>query len=36
LPPGTDRDKTLKRTYQNWPESDTAAKEAFKQQHGIK
>ncbi len=36
LPPGTDRDKTLKRIYQNWPESDSAAKEAFKHQHGIK
>lgn len=36
LPPGKDREQTLKRIYQNWPESDAAAKEVFKQQHGIK
>jgi hypothetical protein len=35
-PPGKDRDQTLKRIYHNWPESDAAAKAAFKQQHGIK
>jgi hypothetical protein len=36
LPPGKDRDSTLNRIYRNWPESDSAAKEAFKQEHGIK
>ena len=36
LPPGKDRDSTLNRIYENWPKDDPAAKEAFKQQHGIK
>lgn len=36
LPPGKDRDSTLNKIYQNWPKDDPAAKEAFKQQHGIK
>lgn len=36
LPPGNDRDQTLKNIYQKWPKDDTAAKEAFTQQHGIK
>jgi hypothetical protein len=36
LPPGKDRDETLKNIYQNWPKDDEAAKEAFKQEHGIK
>lgn len=36
LPPGKDRDQTLKTIYRNWPEEDTAAREAFKQEHGIK
>jgi hypothetical protein len=36
LPPGKDRDSTLKSIYENWPKDDPAAKEAFKQQHGIK
>lgn len=36
LPPGKDRDRTLKNIYRNWPKDDAAAKEAFKQQHGIK
>lgn len=36
LPPGKDRDQTLKTIHRNWPEDDTAAKEAFKQEHGIK
>jgi hypothetical protein len=35
LPPGEDRDATLKTIYQRWPKEDPAAKEAFKQQHGI-
>ena len=35
LPPGEDRDKTLKNIYQNWPENDDAAKQAFKKLHGI-
>ncbi len=36
LPPGKDRDQTLKAIYRNWPKEDTAAREAFKQEHGIK
>jgi len=36
LPPGKDRDTTLKQIHQNWPDNDSTAKEAFKQQHGIK
>jgi hypothetical protein len=36
LPPGKDRENTLNRIYQNWPKDNPAAKEAFKQQHGIK
>ncbi len=36
LPPGRDRDEALKSIYQNWPRKDTAAKEAFAKQHGIK
>lgn len=36
LPPGKDRDKTLNTIYHNWPKDDPAAKETFKQQHGIK
>jgi hypothetical protein len=36
LPPGKDRDQTLKTIYENWPKGDTAAREAFKQEHGIK
>ena len=29
LPPGKDRDSTLKNIHRNWPENDPAAKEAF-------
>jgi hypothetical protein len=36
LPPGKDRDQTLKHIYRNWPKDDSAAKEAFKEEHGIK
>ncbi len=36
LPPGKDREQTLKTIYRNWPKDDTAAKEAFKLEHGIK
>lgn len=36
LPPGKDRDETLKRIHENWPKDDTAAKEAFAKEHGIK
>lgn len=36
LPPGKQRDETLGNIYENWPPNDTAAKEAFKQEHGIK
>ena len=35
LPPGQDRDETLKNIYQNWPENDDAAKQAFRKSHGI-
>jgi hypothetical protein len=35
LPPGKDRDETLKYIYQNWPENDSTARAAFKQEHGI-
>ncbi|MEO5716281.1 MAG: hypothetical protein ABIT37_22570 [Luteolibacter sp.] len=39
LPPGEDRDQTLKRIYRNWPKKDDASKaaaEAFKSQYGVK
>jgi len=39
LPPGKDREQTLRSIYQNWPKSDDASKaaaEAFKAEHGIK
>jgi hypothetical protein len=39
LPPGKDREETLKRIYQNWPQKDDASKAAagaFKTAHGIK
>lgn len=39
LPPGEERDQTLKQIYENWPTKDDASKaaaEAFKAQHGIK
>ncbi|MEO5914166.1 MAG: hypothetical protein ABIS50_08035 [Luteolibacter sp.] len=36
LPPGKDRDQTLKNIYQNWPKDDAAAKEAFSKLRGIK
>ncbi len=39
LPPGKDRDETLKHIYHAWPGTDDAAKaaaEAFAKQHGIK
>jgi hypothetical protein len=36
LPPGKDRDATLKKIHDNWPKDDTAAKEAFANEHGIK
>ncbi len=36
LPPGKDREDTLKRIHNNWPENDPAAKEAFAKEHGIK
>ena len=35
LPPGEDRQETLKNIYQRWPENDEAAKQAFKKLHGI-
>ena len=35
LPPGQDRNETLNDIYQNWPENDDAAKQAFKKLHGI-
>lgn len=36
LPPGKDRDSTLRGIHRNWPESDPAAKEAFAKEHGLK
>ena len=36
LPPGKERNQTLKSIYNNWPKDDSAAKETFKQEHGIK
>ena len=36
LPPGKDRDYTLKVILDGWSKDDTTAKEAFKQEHGIK
>lgn len=39
LPPGKDRDSTLKQIYENWPKSDpaaAAAAEAFAKLHDIK
>ena len=39
LPPGKERDQTLRQIYQNWPTTDSAGKEAaeaFKVEHGIK
>ena len=36
LPPGQDRDETLKHIYHAWPEKDDAAKEVFAKEHGIK
>ena len=35
LPPGQDRDETLKSIYQKWPGNDDAAKQAFRKSHGI-
>jgi hypothetical protein len=36
LPPGEDRQETLKNIYQSWPANEEAAKQAFKKLHGIK
>lgn len=36
LPLGKDRKQTLRSIYQNWPKEDSAAREAFKKEHGIK
>jgi hypothetical protein len=36
LPPGSDRDNTLKNIHLNWPKYDPAGKEAFATEHGIK
>ncbi|MES2922970.1 MAG: hypothetical protein V4819_15550 [Verrucomicrobiota bacterium] len=36
LPPGKDRDETLKNIYHVWPKDDEAAKDAFANEHGIK
>ena len=35
LPPGKDREETLKNIYQKWPDGDDAVKQAFKKLHGI-
>lgn len=36
LPPGKNRDETLRNIYHNWPGGDSAAKAAFAKEHGIK
>lgn len=36
LPPGENRANTLKKIYENWPENNEAAKEAFAEKHGLK
>lgn len=36
LPPGRDRDETLKTIHMNWSKDDPTGKEAFKMEHGIK
>ncbi len=36
LPPGADRDTTLKKIHDNWPKENEDAKEAFAIEHGIK
>ena len=36
LPPGKDREATLKHIHRNWPKEDATAKEAFAKKHGIK
>ncbi len=36
LPPGKDRDETLKTIHMNWSKDDPVGGEAFKQEHGIK
>lgn len=36
LPPGKNRDFTLKTIHMNWPKDDPAGKEAFALEHGIK
>lgn len=36
LPPGQDRDDTLKTIHMNWSKIDPAGKEAFAREHGIK
>ena len=35
-PPGKDRDETFKNIYRYWPKDDSAAREAFAKEHGIK
>lgn len=36
LPPGRDRDETLKTIHMNWSKDDLAGKEAFAKEHGVK
>jgi hypothetical protein len=36
LPPGKNRDQTLNKIFQSWPKNDAPAREAFKQEYGIK
>jgi len=36
LPAGKDREQTMRNIYQNWPDGNPAAKEAFGKAHGIK
>ncbi|RYD42936.1 MAG: hypothetical protein EOP85_10690 [Verrucomicrobiaceae bacterium] len=35
LPPGRERDVTLKQIHRNWPENQAAARDTFAKQHGI-
>ena len=36
LPPGEDREQTLEKIYQNWPDKEAPARQAFAKEHGIK
>jgi len=36
LPPGNDRDNTLRTIYLNWPKDDKEGAASFAKEHGIK